>query len=103
MREKAKDTKSEPFDVNLVVRSDGTVLPKEVDVEKVKRVTFHPEGSRQVITVKFVDRVPFKDWECSIKTAELGKTLSGKMRKHTADEYKGKVFTHQIPEKKKEE
>ena len=98
MREKPKQSTPEvsKYDVNFVVRSDGTVFPDEVLVDKVKNVTFHPEGPRHVITVKFLDRVPFKDWECSVKTADLGETLSGKMRRHAQNDYKFRVFSHQV-------
>jgi len=91
-----KPEKEQIRDVNLVVRSDGTVFPDEVEVKNVRKVTFHPEGPRHVITVKFLDRVPFKDWECSVKTADLGETLSGKIRRHAQDDYKFRVFSHQI-------
>ena len=96
MREKTKQTKTKQFDVHLVVTSNGTVFPHKVDVEHVRKVTFHPQGSKHVITVKFVDRVPFKDWRCSVRTGDPGETLSGRMRQHAQDEYKFQVFTHEI-------
>ena len=99
MRDKPKKEKFR--DVNLVVLGD-TVFPTSVDVPCVeehpcvRKVTFHPEASKYVITVKFVDRVPFKDWECSVKTADPAKTLSGKLRQHLKGDYKFQVFSHQI-------
>ena len=98
MREKPKNPPK--IDVNLVVLPEGKVFPEEVDVENVRKVTFHPEGSKHVITVQFLDRVPFKDWECSVKTAELGETLSGRIRRHAQDKYKFRVFSHEFPPKK---
>lgn len=98
MRDKPEREKTR--DLNLMVRSDGTVFPEEVCLDDVRKVTFHPEGPRHVITVKFVDRVPFRDWECSVRTADLVETLSGRIRRHAQDDYKFRVFSHQIATRK---
>ena len=75
-------------DKNIVVLSDNTVSELSAKVTRNGKVTFIPADTDQTLTIKFTDRVPFRNWNGeSQKTGDEGDSVEGKVRELAAGQY----------------
>lgn len=71
-----------------------TVNNPEAKVTLKRKVIFHPQDSTHAVTIRFVERVPFSNWDCATKTGAIGKPLEGKVRKDAMNDYPYEAFSN---------